>query len=112
MDIIFTKKQYKNVFFHEYEEVHTDDEAILYFEEQNQIAVMNKSAICIWNYLVQKIREDCHDYNITLLDLKKEIKSNFYNTAEIENEISDDITEVVDSFFEGDYCIASNDFLL
>lgn len=101
MDIIFAKKQYKNVFFPNYEESFTEDDAILYFEDQEKIVVMNSSAICVWNYLVQQIKDSCSSTVVTLDDLIEVIKSNFTDTVGIDDEISNDIIEIVDSFFEG-----------
>lgn len=100
MNINFTKKQYRNVVFSNYEESYTEDDAILYFGDLEKIVVMNRSAICVWNYLIQQMKANCYSTSVMLSDLVEVIESNFSDTVGVDDDISNDIIEIVDTFFE------------
>lgn len=100
MNINIKNWQYKDVLCAEYEENQTEDEAILYFESLDIIVVMNKTALCIWNYIVSQLKKDCGGLDIFIEDLVKVIKNNFHIVAGMENDICNDVIEIIASFFE------------
>lgn len=100
MNINAKNYQYKDVVFAEYEENQTEDESILYFESLDIIVVMNKSALCIWNYIVFQQKKGCGGTDIFIADLVDVIKNNFNIDAGIESDIYSDIIEIIAAFFE------------
>lgn len=75
-----------------------NDCCCVYLKDIKKAAVLNITASCIFQFLQNKIRNDCTA--ITFGDIIEEIKSKFSISTENEDNLKKDIEEVITEFKE------------
>jgi len=97
MKITLPSVEYKNISVPSYQETPSENELILFFEENNQIAVMNETSTCIWQFIVNSAKENANE-NITVKVILNHLHKHFDMEAQDDNDITNDIVDIVKEF--------------
>lgn len=111
MNIVLPSFQYKGIFIPDYQETSSDNEIILFFENENQLVVMNETATCVWQFITNHIKENNNEGTITIDIILNHLHNNFETELPCDEEIIKDIVDIINDFINNKMIGYSNDLL-
>lgn len=97
MNIILPSIEYRNISIPHYQETPSENELILFFEDNNLIAVMNETTTCIWKFIVDSYKENSSN-NITTNAILEHLYKSFNMESQNDDDTINDIVDILNEF--------------